>query len=230
MAEVRRLADHIKQRFSELHSLIHCAAVILKSREITPEGFEATFATNVMAPFLLSQLLYEPLQLGRPSRVVFFYGGGKSSFDLGNLMSERHFDGWAAYNQTKNANVMVSIEMGQQWQSAGIAVNSVFPGLVKTAILREIPWYLRAILTPLRPLLRTPTEGAAAPVWAVTAPELATVSGKLFGSLVGDPRREFQLPRVTRNSHNRQQLVNLLRVWTSLSAGQEGMAPPRAVA
>jgi hypothetical protein len=31
-------------------------------------------------------------------------------------------------------------------------------------------------------------------VWAATAPELAHMSGKLFSSLVGNPKREFRLP------------------------------------
>jgi NAD(P)-dependent dehydrogenase (short-subunit alcohol dehydrogenase family) len=217
MAEVRRLGDEISRRFPKVNVLAHCAAAILPRREVTDEGFEATFATNAMAPFLLSHLLFAPLHNAAPSRVIFFYGGGRGSFDLANLMSDRDYDGWIAYNQTKNADVMVTLELARQWEGAGITVNCIFPGLVKTAILRGIPGYMRAFLIPLAPLLRTPSRGAIAPVWVATAHELANVSGKLFGSFMGNPRREFKLPRVTRDPDRRRHLIELLSSWIGLN-------------
>lgn len=123
MGEVRRLAYEISQRFPKVNILAHCAAVILSKREVTDEGFEATFATNAMAPFFLSHLLFRPLQDAAASRVIFFYGGGRGSFDLNNLMSDRDYDGWIAYNQTKNADVMISLELARQWHGTAIAVN-----------------------------------------------------------------------------------------------------------
>lgn len=214
MREVRRVADKISQRFPKVNILAHCAAVILSKREVTDEGFEATFATNAMAPFLLSHLLFDPLHNSTAGRVLFFYGGGRRSFDLANLMSDRDYNGWIAYNQTKNADVMITLELAREWEGAGIAVNCVFPGLVRTAILRNIPTYMRALLIPLGPMLKTPSQGAIAPVWVATAPELANVSGKLFGSFMGNPRREFKLPVVTRDADRRRRLIELLSNWT----------------
>jgi NAD(P)-dependent dehydrogenase (short-subunit alcohol dehydrogenase family) len=216
MGEVRRVGDEISHRFPKVNILAHCAAVILSKREVTDEGFEATFATNAMAPFFLSHLLFDPLHNAAASRIIFFYGGGRGSFDLANLMSDRDYNGWIAYNQTKNADVMITLELARQWEDTGITVNCIFPGLVKTAILRSIPTYMRAFLTPLAPFLRTPSQGAIAPVWVATAPELATVSGKLFGSFIGNPRREFKLPLVTRDSDRRRRLIELLSNWTGL--------------
>src|SRR5438270_7516322 len=58
MAEVHRLAGDTNRRFRNVNVIVHCAAVILPRRQVTDEGFETTFATNVMAPFLLSHLLF----------------------------------------------------------------------------------------------------------------------------------------------------------------------------
>jgi len=92
-----------------------------------------------MAPFLLSHLLFDQLRSAAPSRVILFYGGGRASFNLTNLMSDRDYDGWIAYNQTKNADVMIALELARRWEGTGIAVNCVFPGLVKTAIMQGVP-------------------------------------------------------------------------------------------
>ena len=61
MTEVRRLPGEINRRFPNVNVIVHCAAVILRQRQVTDEGLEATFATNVMAPFLLSHLLFDSL-------------------------------------------------------------------------------------------------------------------------------------------------------------------------
>jgi NAD(P)-dependent dehydrogenase (short-subunit alcohol dehydrogenase family) len=216
MADVRHLAEEIADRFDKVNVLIHCAAVILQQREVTNEGFEATFATNAMAPFLLSCLLYDQLLAGAPARVIFFYGGGRSSFDLANLMSELDYNGWIAYNQTKNADVMITLELSDRWDGIGIDVNCVFPGLVETAIMQGVPMYMRIILGLMRPVIRTPSQGAAVAVWAGTAPELVNVSGKLFGSFVGNPRHEIRQPLITRDPERRRELIRLLSNWTGL--------------
>jgi NAD(P)-dependent dehydrogenase (short-subunit alcohol dehydrogenase family) len=217
MAEVRRLAAEISQRFPRIKVLLHGAAAILRERRQTQEGFEATFATNVMAPFLLTHLLLERLRAGAPSRVIFFYGGGRASFRLDDLMSARRYRGWTAYNQSKNADVMLMLELAQQLRRTGIAVNAVLPGIVNTEIIQGLPAPLRLVLKLMRPLLRTPSEGASAAIWAATAPELAGVSGKLFGSLAGNPRREFELPRAVRDPVRRQRLDAYLGEVTGIT-------------
>jgi hypothetical protein len=110
MGEVRRLAGEVISRFPRVDVLIHAAAIILPKRRVTPDGFEATFATNVMAPFLLTHLLLGALRSSAPSRVLLFYGGGRAVFDLDDLMSERHYDGWTAYNQTNVDGLLERIE------------------------------------------------------------------------------------------------------------------------
>jgi NAD(P)-dependent dehydrogenase (short-subunit alcohol dehydrogenase family) len=221
MVEVHRLADELHHRWLALNVLVHRAAVILSKRQITNEGFEETFATNVMAPFLLSYLLADSLRRNAPARVIFFYGGGRAVFDIDDLMSEHGYDGWLAYNETNNADVMIALELAKLWRGTGVSVNCVFPGLVKTAILGGIPGYLRVLLPLARPFLRSPSEGATVATWAATGSELSRVSGKLFGSFVGNPRREFSLPRVTRNPDRRQQLFAQLCEITGIQPSMQ---------
>jgi hypothetical protein len=58
----------------------------------------------------------------------------------------------------------------------------------------------------MRPFLRTPEQGAATPVWVATAPELASKSGKSFGSLFGDWKRELKLPAVATDPESARRL------------------------
>jgi hypothetical protein len=67
------------------------------------------------------------------------------------------------------------------------------------------------ILALMRPPMRTPSEGAVAVVWVATPPELANVSGKLFGS------REFSLPAGTRDPDRRRHLKELPSNWSGLN-------------
>jgi NAD(P)-dependent dehydrogenase (short-subunit alcohol dehydrogenase family) len=229
MTEVRRLAEEIIRRFSRVDVLVHAAGVILPKRQVNRDGFEMTFATNVMAPFLLSHLLLGALQGNAPSRVLFFYGGGRGTFDLHDLMSEHRYDGWRAYNQSKNADVMVSLELSRRWEGTGVAVNCAFPGIVKTDILSSLPKRVRFLLAPFRPLLRTAAQGAVVPVWAATASDLRGVSGKLLGSLFGNPCREFRLPPITREPERRRQLFDRLLDLTGMADGPQPRVAAAAV-
>src|SRR3954470_21801037 len=51
LSEVRRMAKEVSERFPRLDRLIHNAAVVPKVRAETPEGLDACFTTNVLAPF-----------------------------------------------------------------------------------------------------------------------------------------------------------------------------------
>src|SRR5262245_188289 len=57
MAQVRRLADEIRARHDRLEVLVNNAGVITTRRTLTTDGFETTFATNHLGPFLLTNLL-----------------------------------------------------------------------------------------------------------------------------------------------------------------------------
>jgi hypothetical protein len=60
---------------------------------------------------------------------------------------------------------------------------------------------------------------------AATAPELAHMSGKLFGSLVGNPKREFRLLPAMRDATLRRELFERLVKLTDLSARTPAQRP-----
>lgn len=183
LSDVRRMAREVSERFPRLDRLIHNAAVVPKARAETPEGLDACFATNVLAPFLLTRLLEDRLRAAAPSRVVYYTGGGQDLFDLDDLQSKKTpYSGWNSYCQSKVACALLAQESAKRLAGSGISFFSVLPGLVNT----EGMLGLGNIFSKVSPFLfRTPAKGARTPLWLVNEPGLEAQSGKCFGNLLG---------------------------------------------
>src|SRR5687767_405174 len=67
---VREAVAAFKKKHDRLHILVNCAGVFLPTRTVTEDGVEATFATNYLGPFLLTNLLLPLLKKAAPSRIV----------------------------------------------------------------------------------------------------------------------------------------------------------------
>ena len=76
LASVRDLSSRFAPAGGELHALVHNAGAMPPERTLTDEGFELTFATNVLGPFLLTGLLLPVLKRGAPTRVISVSSGG----------------------------------------------------------------------------------------------------------------------------------------------------------
>src|SRR5688500_2543574 len=62
-AEVRRLADEAGNRLPRIDVLVNNVGGYWHARHVTADGLERTFATNHLAPFLLTHLLLDRLKL-----------------------------------------------------------------------------------------------------------------------------------------------------------------------
>jgi NAD(P)-dependent dehydrogenase (short-subunit alcohol dehydrogenase family) len=72
---VRALAADVCARFSRIDVLIHDAGAAFLRRERTVDGIERTFATNHLAPFLLTNLLLGRLKAATAARVIAVSAG-----------------------------------------------------------------------------------------------------------------------------------------------------------
>ena len=84
LASVREFGTAFAGGEERLDVLINNAGVLPPERKYTDEGFELTFATNVLGPFLLTELLLPKLRNSDNGRVVMMSSGGmySSGFDL----------------------------------------------------------------------------------------------------------------------------------------------------
>lgn len=182
-SQVRELAGELHERFARLDVLVNNAGVDVGRREVTPDGVELTFAVNHLAPFLLTGLMLDRLKAAGAARVITISSGahyqGKIDFD--DLQGERRFSGQRAYNQSKLANVLFTVELARRLHGQEVTANCVDPGWVKgTNLGRTASLGLQLMALAMWPAMVTPKKGADTVIWAATAPDLSGQSGKYF--------------------------------------------------
>jgi dehydrogenase/reductase SDR family member 12 len=201
---VRRFAERFTGEAQRLDVLVNNAGVLTQGRELSADGIELTLATNVIGPFLLTQLLVGLLERSAPSRIVNVSSGGMYAQKLrvDDLQSEQgDFDGPTVYARTKRAEVVLTEMWAQRLAGTGITVHAMHPGWADTAGLESsLPRFHRAT----RPLLRSPDQGADTIVWLGAAAEPADSSGGFWH----DRRRRptHRLPRTRETEADRSRL------------------------
>ena len=154
-----------------LHVLINNAAATPRRREVTPEGIEMQFATNVLGYFWMMEFFTPFLKLGAPARIVnvaSYWAGDLEIHDL--ECKSRRYNNDLIYRQSKQADRMLTAVFAKKLKSFGISVNAVHPGDVNSILSNNLGYGGH----------ETPDEGADTPVWAATAPELEGKTGKYF--------------------------------------------------
>ena len=207
---VREFGERFTAESPRLDVLVNNAGVLTQERELSADGIELTLATNVVGPFLLTQLLTAILERSAPSRIINVSSGGMYTQELRaeDLHSdEGEFDGPKVYARTKRAEVILTEMWAERLAGTGVTVHAMHPGWADTAgIQASLPRFHRVT----RPLLRTPDEGADTIVWLGAAAEPAKSSGGFWH----DRRRRptYRLPG-TRESE-----VARLRLWAECEA------------
>lgn len=142
LADVRRGAEQLLGLAPKLHVLVNNAGIFATERAVTPEGIEGTFAVNYLGPFLLTELLGPRLTdsaTSVPSRVinVSSVAHTRGRIHLDDLQLETSWTGYAAYAQSKLAQVMHAITLADRHEPSKLLAYSLHPGVVGTKLLRQ---------------------------------------------------------------------------------------------
>jgi retinol dehydrogenase 14 len=184
-AQLRRLADEVVHALPRVDALVNNVGGYWNTRHVTADGLERTFAVNHLAPFLLTHLLWDQLTQGGAGRVVTVashaHAQGRINFE--DLQGERGYSGARAYNQSKLANVLFSYELARRSAGTTVTANALHPGVVSTSFGGEDPARLQRLLMPfLRPLMKSPSKGAATSIHLASDPALEQVTGGYFAN------------------------------------------------
>ncbi len=156
---VREAARGLRERLARLDVLINNAAIWNGTRQVSADGFEKTWAVNVLAPYILTEELIEPLKAAR-GRVVNLSSNehylGRINWD--DLQFEKGYAARYAYRRSKLSLTMLTNELAAR--ESDISANSLHPGVSGTGLFRNFPKFIQ-FWTWL--LMRSP-EGCAAPV------------------------------------------------------------------
>ncbi len=177
LTSIRNLTAEFKRKRPKLDVLVNNAAIFRRTRTITPDGFESMFATNHLAPFLLTNLLLASLQASGAARVLNMTAPSTVKVDFGNLQGERRFSALSAFGASKMGNLLFTFELARRLEGTGVTVNAVHPGLVKSNLMREAP----ALMRWLTNLMSAAPDRAVEPIVTLAyAPEYAGQTGRFY--------------------------------------------------
>jgi NAD(P)-dependent dehydrogenase (short-subunit alcohol dehydrogenase family) len=182
-ASIHQLANELLDRYERLDILVNNAGVFLSRRFTTVDGIEYTFAVNHLAPFLLTNLLFEKIKASSPSRIIttssVAHRGAHINFD--NLQFDRgRYSGVEAYRQSKLANILFTTELARRSRGSGVTSNCFHPGGVRTNLVQSSPWHYRLIWAIIGPFLVSPKKGADTAIYLASSSEVDNISGKYF--------------------------------------------------
>ena len=202
---VRRAASELRL-LGSVDVLIHNAGALLKERAVSPQGLEATIASHVLGPFLMTSLVHDLVT----SRVITVSSGGMYAATLPDFaagqtleMPTGSYDGTRQYAIAKRAQVTLNEMWAQRMTSPQFF--AMHPGWADTPGVQESLPLFRQLT---KPLLRTADEGADSILWLAADPDVALPSG----SFIGDRQRRplHRLPKTRRSDT----AVNRAALWS----------------
>ncbi|WP_089246656.1 SDR family NAD(P)-dependent oxidoreductase [Rhodococcoides kyotonense] len=176
---VAEFVTTLASELTDLHAVVHCAGVMPDARELTPQGHETAFATHVLGPVAMTVGLRELFDAG--SRVVFVSSGGMYPVPLRTRdfeFADGKYSGTTAYARTKRMQVVVTEELASRLNEENDpVVHSMHPGWASTpGVTDSLPLFDKV----MKPLLRSPADGADTIVWLAASDEALTSTGKFW--------------------------------------------------
>jgi len=178
---IKQLSDEIKSRYSKIDVLLNNAGGANKTKQITSEGLEKTFATNKMNYFVLSTELIDIISESNDGRIINVASNAHigAEVDYENINSEKNFSAWTSYCVSKLMNIMLTYKMAAMQDK--VCVNALHPGFVDTNIAGNegnlIKYFVKF---GAKLFARTVDNGADSSIYLSTSEDVKGVSGKYF--------------------------------------------------
>ncbi|GJN67814.1 WW domain-containing oxidoreductase [Purpureocillium lilacinum] len=218
LSAVRKAAEKVNvwDDVPVIDVLVTNAGIMATPYVLSPDGYESQFAVNHLAHFLFVNLVMDKLLASPSPRVVSATSKGHRfspirwgdiNFDNGDM-----YDKWAAYGQSKTANILLAISLANKLGKRGLQAHSVHPGTIAgTGLASHLDMSADVALLMARDQLLgnpegwnrvteyvTPEQGAATYVFAAFEPSLTKRNGAyLLDCRVGDPYVDTIMPWAT---------------------------------
>ena len=207
-ASIRQLAGDFLSSHDRLSVLVNTAAVFANRRILTSDGLELMFATNHLGPFLLTNLLLDPLKTASPSRVITVSAPSTTKLDFDDLQGGKHFNALSAFGASKTANIMFTYELAQRLQGTGVTANVLHPGLVRSNLMKNAPAIIRWVS---KLVSRSPDRAGKALAYLATDSQIRETTGRFFKGTT-----------ISESSTYSRDLENRRRLW-DMSAKLTGL-------
>ncbi|RSN69166.1 oxidoreductase [Actinomadura sp. WAC 06369] len=206
LADLSSVRAFAEARTEPLDVLVNNAGVMALPHRTTADGFEMQFGTNHLGHFALTGLLLPALRAAKAPRVVNVTSGlaWSGRFDWKDLQGERRYRKWAAYGQSKLANLAFTAELDRRVPE--VTAVSAHPGYAATNLQQTGPRMqgsrlLERVTGLGNALIAQPARDGALPLlYAATSPDVR--GGACYGPRVlqyrGAPTEVVTPPQATR--------------------------------
>ena len=186
MKDTKRAAESITKVVDRLDVLINNAGGYFPKYSLTSEGFESTLALNFLSPFLLTHHLVKQMEQtasdygeARIINISSIMHKGPISWDDLNY-KESTYNSSSAYYQSKHQLTSFTYYLSRKLKEAGVTVNCIHPGFVKTALARsDYPFPMNVIVLIVGFFIgESPEQAADTPVWLALSNEVKNMSGE----------------------------------------------------
>lgn len=169
----------------------NAGVMALPTHQKNPQGWELQLATNYLGHFALITGLRSALRAAGQSRVVTVSSGAHlmGGFDFDDpQFTRRPYDSFAAYAQSKTADVLLAVGISRRWADDGICATACAPGFIHTNLSRHIPAETMKAMGAMdvdgnlitHDYFKTPEQGAATSALLAASPLLKGVTGRYF--------------------------------------------------
>jgi retinol dehydrogenase 12 len=181
LASVRRAASTYLATGRPLDVLVNNAGVG-GTHALSADGFDLTYATNHIGPFLLTSLLLPAIERAPQGRIVNVSSIGhmqvkRIDWTLLERRTEPRKSGFADYAATKLMNILHAKELARRLTGTRVTTYALHPGGVKSNIWRALPGPVQWVI---KLFLISNEEGAKTQLHCATAPELAGITGRYY--------------------------------------------------
>jgi NAD(P)-dependent dehydrogenase (short-subunit alcohol dehydrogenase family) len=185
LASVREAAESIRQQWRSIDVLINNAGARFDRYQESVDGFELTFATNHLGPFLLTSLLLDRMLASPLARIVTLSSRRHRSVIqvLPWLVTREGFERWEVYSRTKLANTLFAFELARRLEKLSAVSNVVDPGIVASNFARNngfIPWFKHIIPSLVHRQLVSCAHAAQTVIYAAASEQTRAKTGKYF--------------------------------------------------
>ncbi|MEQ1615519.1 MAG: SDR family oxidoreductase [Hyphomicrobiaceae bacterium] len=124
-----RLVAEAAVQMGGIDAVISNAGIVAPSRiaDLELDGWDRIFAVNTRSAFLLAKAAYPHLKASRGAYVA-----------VASMSGVEPYAGTGAYSASKAALIMLVRQLAQEWAAAGIRVNAISPGMIRTAMTAPI--------------------------------------------------------------------------------------------
>jgi dehydrogenase/reductase SDR family protein 12 len=209
VADTRRAAAEIVAQGTRVDVLVNNVGLLLDNLSTTAEGFETSYATNLLTHWVLTEALLQGSALAPQATVIEMSSGGMYNaaltLDYMNMQDPRKYNGVYAYAVHKRGQA----ELVKYWQkrhgASGLRCYVMHPGWADTdGVKTAMPNFRRR----LRSVLRDSAQGADTALWLAAA--RPTNEGPEAFWFDRAPRAAHAFPHTVKSKYTPEDLATFL--------------------